>query len=221
MTTRLSNLQDKLDEITATTRSLVQPERLAVGERAVEDLFASGAEGRILSAGAKSPAFELPDYSGNRVRSADLLALGPLVITFFRGRWCPYCVTELEAWRDLYADIRDRGGLVVAISPQTVRQNDFTASQHSLPFPVLSDAGCKVAANFGLAYSVPKYHQQYYRSILVNVPFVNGDDSWRLPLPATFVVGQDGTILFSEAHADFKVRPEPEGVLAALPVVLR
>jgi peroxiredoxin len=130
-------------------------------------------------------------------------------------------VTELEAWRDLYADIRDRGGLVVAISPQTVRQNDFTASQHSLPFPVLSDAGCKVAANFGLAYSVPKYHQQYYRSILVNVPFVNGDDSWRLPLPATFVIGQDGTILFSEAHADFKVRPEPEAVLAALPVALR
>jgi hypothetical protein len=75
-----------------------------------------------------------------------------------------------------------------------------------------------VAANFGLAYSVPPYHQQHYRSMLVNVPFVNGDDSWRLPLPATFVAGQDSTILFSEAHADFKVRPEPEGVLAALPV---
>ena len=217
MTTRLSNLQDKLDEITANTRELVQAERLAVGERAIEDLFVSGAEKRVLPVGAKAPDFALPDYSGHTVRSGDLLALGPLVVSFFRGRWCAYCVTELEAWRDLYAQVRERGGLVVAISPQTVRQNDFTASQHSLPFPLLSDAGCDVAAKFGLAYSVPLYHQNYYRSILVNIPFVNGDDSWRLPLAATFVLDQDGTVRFSEAHADFKVRPEPEDVLAALP----
>jgi peroxiredoxin len=174
-----------------------------------------------LKKGAKAPAFELPDYSGRVVRSRDLLALGPLVVTFFRGRWCPYCVTELEAWRDLYAAVRERGGLVAAISPQTVRQNDFTASQHSLPFPVLSDAGCRVAETFGLAYSVPPFQQQYYRSILVNVPFVNGDESWRLPLPATVVIGQDATVLFSEAHADFKVRPEPDEVLAALPITQR
>ncbi len=221
MTTRLSNLQDKLDEITANTRELVQAERLAVGERAIEDLFASGAENRVLPVGAKAPEFALPDYSGHTVRSADLLALGPLVVSFFRGRWCAYCVTELEAWRDLYAGVRERGGLVVAISPQTVRQNDFTASQHSLPFPILSDAGCDVAAKFGLAYSVPLFHQNYYRSILVNIPFVNGDDSWRLPLAATFVLDQDGTVRFSEAHADFKVRPEPEDVLAALPAPRR
>lgn len=221
MTTRTSNLQDKLDEITANTRELVQADRLAIGEKAVADLFASGAEGRILKKGAKAPPFELPDYSGHMVRSRDLLALGPLVVTFFRGRWCPYCVTELEAWRELYAEIRERGGLVVAISPQTVRQNDFTASQHSLPFPVLSDAGCAVAGSFGLAYHVPPFQQQYYRSILVNVPFVNGDDTWRLPLPATLVLGQDSTVLFSEAHADFKVRPEPDEVLAALPLPQR
>ncbi len=221
MTTRLSNLQDKLDEITANTRELVQAERLAVGERAIEDLFASGAESRVLPVGAKAPGFALPDYSGHTVRSADLLALGPLVVSFFRGRWCAYCVTELEAWRDLYAGVRERGGLVVAISPQTVRQNDFTASQHSLPFPILSDPGCEVAGKFGLAYSVPLFHQNYYRSILVNIPFVNGDDSWRLPLAATFVLDQDGTVRFSEAHADFKVRPEPEDVLAALPTPRR
>jgi peroxiredoxin len=221
MITRLKNLQDKLDEITENTRELVQAERLAVGERAIDDLFRSGAEDRVLQIGTKAPAFELPDYSGHVVRSTDLLALGPLVVSFFRGRWCPYCVTELEEWRDLYSEIRERGALVVAISPQTVRQNDFTASQHSLPFPVLSDAGCKVAAGFGLAYGVQPFHQQYYRSILVNIPFVNGDESWRLPLPATFVIGQDGTILFAEAHADFKVRPEPEEVLAALPAPAR
>ena len=97
-----TTLQDQLDEITTNTRHLVQQERLAVGERAVADLFDSGIEDRILPVGAIAPEFELKDTAGRLVRSADLLALGPLVVKFFRGRWCPYCVTELEAWRDLY-----------------------------------------------------------------------------------------------------------------------
>jgi len=215
------NLQDQLDEITANTRLLVQPERLEVSERAVIDLFQSGLENRILPVGAKAPEFALPDSTGPMVRSTDLLALAPLVIDFFRGRWCPYCVTELEAWRGLYPQLREMGALLVAISPQTVRQNDFMAGQHSLPFPLLSDAGCSVAEKFGLAYHVPEYHQHYYRSILVNVPFVNGDETWRLPLPATYVVDRDGTIVFAEAHADFRVRPEPTEILDVLRNICR
>lgn len=210
------NLQDQLDEITANTRLLVQPERLEVSERAVTDLFSSGAENKILPAGAKAPEFALHDSTGPLVHSTDLLSLGPLVIDFFRGRWCPYCVTELEAWRSLYPQLREVGALMVAISPQTVRQNDFTAGQHSLPFPLLADAGCEVAEKFGLVYEVPEFHRQYYRSILVNVPFVNGDESWRLPLPATYVIDRNGVILFAEAHADFRVRPEPTEVLDIL-----
>src|ERR1700733_12702968 len=163
--TMATSLQDQLDEITANTRHLVQPERLAVGERAVEELFASGIEERILPVGAVAPEFALKDASGRLVRSADLLALGPLVIKFFRGRWCSYCVTELEAWRDLYGTLREREGLMVAIGPQTQRQSDFMAGQHGLPFPVLSDPGNTVAEQFGLVYSIPEYHQVYYRSI--------------------------------------------------------
>src|SRR5579862_6016395 len=105
----MARLQDQLDGITANTRKLVQPERLETSERAIADLYASGAEDRILAVGAKAPAFALPDGSNRLVRSADLLALGPLIINFFRGRWCPYCITELEAWRDLYSAIRERG----------------------------------------------------------------------------------------------------------------
>ena len=99
-------LQDQLDEITANTRKLVQAERLAIGERAVEELFASGIEDRILPVGAIAPEFALQDSHGKLVRSRDLLAVGPLVIDFFRGRWCSYCVTELETWRDLYSRLR-------------------------------------------------------------------------------------------------------------------
>jgi peroxiredoxin len=211
-----TSLQDQLDEITANTRQLVPAERLAVSERAVEELFETGIEEKILPVGATAPQFALRDGAGRLVRSTDLLALGPLVIKFFRGRWCSYCVTELEAWRDLYERVRERGGLLVAISPQTERQNDFMVAQHRLPFPLLSDPGCELAEKFGLAYTVPEPLRDYYLSILVNLPFVNGESSWRLPLPATYVIGKNGKVVLAEAHADFRVRPEPEEALAAL-----
>jgi peroxiredoxin len=211
----MTSLQDQLDEITANTRNLVQPERLAVGERAAAELFESGIEDRILPVGALAPQFELNDATGRLVRSQDMLALGPLVVKFFRGRWCSYCATELETWRDLYGQIRERGGLLVAISPQTERQSDFMAGQHGLPFPLLSDPGCALAEKFGLVYTVPAYQRDYYTSTMVNLPFINGDKSWKLPLPATYVIGKDRKILFAEAHADFRVRPEPDEALAA------
>ena len=210
-----ATLQDQLDEITARTRHLVQAERLAVGERAVAELFASGIEEKILPVGALAPEFALNDATGRLVRSRDLLALGPLVIKFFRGRWCPYCITELESWRDLYGQLREREGLMVAIGPQIERQSDFMAGQHGLPFPVLSDPGCTLAEKFGLVYTVPEYLRTYYLSILVNIPFVNGEASWRLPLPATYVISREGRVVLAEAHADFRVRPEPEEALAA------
>src|SRR5208282_6944205 len=221
----MTALQDQLDEITANTRNLVQPERMAVSERAVAELFASGSEGKILPVGAVAPEFTLNDASGRTVRSADLLALGPLVLNFFRGRWCAYCVTELEAWRDLYPTLRESGALLAAIGPQTARQSDFMAGQHGLPFPVLTDAGCVLAEQFGLAYTIPAYHRDYFRSILVNIPFVNGtekkgtekgsDQSWRLIIPATYVLSRDRRVLYARAYADFRVRPEPGEALAA------
>jgi peroxiredoxin len=211
-----TSLQDQLDEITANTRHLVQADRLAISERAVQELLLTGIEERILPIGATAPQFKLKDSNSRWVRSADLFDLGPLVIKFFRGRWCPYCMTELETWRDLYGQLRERGALLVAVSPQVERQSDFMAGQHGLPFPILSDAGNKMAEQFGLVYTLPEYMRDYYRSILVNIPFVNGDQSWRLPLPATYVIGKDGAVLFAEAHADFRMRSEPEEVLAAL-----
>jgi peroxiredoxin len=187
---------------------------MAVGERAVRELFDTGIEDKILPVGATAPEFTLKDATGRPIRSADLLALGPLVIKFFRGRWCPYCITELEAWRDLHDRLREAGALLVAMSPQTQRQSDFMVGQHTLPFPVLSDPGCAVAEKFGLAYTIPDYHRDYYRSVLVNIPFINGDQSWRLVLPATYVLARDGRVVYAEAHADFRVRPEPEEALA-------
>jgi len=222
------SLQDRLDSITARTRTLVQPERLAISERAIAELLATGIESRVLAVGCGSPEFALVEAkTGRLVRSSDLLALGPVVVKFFRGRWDPYCVTELEAWRDLHAKLRARNALLVAISPQNRRQNDFTAQQHGLPFPILSDPEALTAHQFGVAHTIPLALRRYYRSILVNIPFANcglsydtaPDSAWTLPLPATFLILPDdstGTIAYANAHADPRVRPEPEEVLTLL-----
>jgi peroxiredoxin len=223
-----NKLQDQLDAITARTRTLVQPDRLAISEGVAAELLATGIEDRILRAGSPAPAFTLRDAQTNQpVSSNDLLALGPVIVKFFRGRWDPYCVTELETWRDLYPQLRAQGAMVVAISPQTRRQNDFAVQQHSLPFPVLSDPGSLVAAQFGIAHTIPEHARKYFRSILVNIPFANSglsyetapDSAWRLPLPGLFLIRPDaatGTIAFAQAFADPRVRPEPGDLLALL-----
>ena len=231
-TSKLPKLQDQLDAITARTRTLVQPDRLAISEGVAADLFATGIEDRILPVGSPAPEFTLQGaQSGNQpskpVHSSDLLALGPVILKFFRGRWDPYCVTELETWRDLYPTVRERGAILVAISPQTRRQNDFAVQQHELKFPLLSDPGSTVAAQFGIAHTVPDHVRKYFRSILVNIPFANSgltyetapDSAWRLPLPGLFLIqpdGKTGTIAFAQAFADPRVRPEPADLLALL-----
>ena len=217
-------LQQQLDQITATTRALVQPERLARTDQVVAELGATGIEAQIAAPGSQAPSFSLPAANGKLVRSADLLALGPLVLKFFRGRWCPYDMTELEAWQALLPTLRQatrgRPALFVAISPQTPRQNAFTAENQAKPggltFPILSDPGCGLADQLGTGYTVPEPTRFWYRSMLVNIPLINGDDAWRLPLPATVILNQAGTVLYAEGYADHRRRPDPQAALEVL-----
>ncbi len=182
--------------------------------RAVEELKQSGITKRALQSGVKAPSFELTDHNGKLVRSSELLASGPLVFCFFRGRWCPFCVGQMEAMNAIYLQIRESGASLVAISPQTVHQSYLMADQHKLRFPLLNDAGNKVAHEFGLAYRVPDYQQEIYRRVFVNLPFVNGDDSWELPIPATYILARDGTVPYASANPDYTERPEPEDILS-------
>ena len=209
-------LRFRLAEIRANTRALLSPEHLAPVDRAIAELQQSGIAQRALAVGAAAPAFELPDQNGKVIRSAELLQSGPLIVTFYRGRWCPYCVATLEMWQQFLPRVEAAGAHLVAISPQKPQHTFFTADQHHLRFPVLSDAGNLMARQFGLIYRLPDYLEQHYRRVFINLPNSNGDQSWELPIPATYVMGRDGVIKYVFANADFTVRAEPEGVLAAL-----
>jgi len=194
----------------------VPAEIQAIHSRAVEELKQSGIAERALQSGSQSPSFELSDHDGKLVRLADLLATGRLVICFIRGRWCPFCVGQVEAMNAIYSQIKESGASLVAISPQTVHQSYLMADQHKLRFPLLSDAGSKVAQAFGLAYCAPDYQQEIYRRVFVNLPFVNGDESWQLPVPATYILDGNGTVSYASANPDYTDRPEPSEILARL-----
>lgn len=199
----------------------VPPEIQAIHERAILEIRDSGITERTLRSGDKAPDFDLSDQNGTLVRAADLLRKGKLVICFFRGRWCPFCVGQLEAMNAIYAQVQRMGASILAISPQTVHQVYLMADQHRLRFPLLSDSGNKVAVQFGLVYRVPEYQQEIYQRAFVNLPFANGDSSWELPIPAVYIVGQDSTILHAAANADYTERPEPNEILRILSAVNR
>lgn len=210
-----------LREILAERKELiakyVPPETQAVHAQAVAELKARHLAANVLPVGAKVPAFELQDHDGKIVSSSDLLAKGRLVLAFIRGRWCPFCVGQMEAMNLIVPRIEQAGGATfVAISPQTVKQSFFMHDQHKLRFPLLSDVGNKVARQFGLTYRVPALQEAIYRRAFMNLPFTNGDESWELPIPATFILGRDGTILFASANEDYTERPEPEDILSEL-----
>jgi peroxiredoxin len=194
----------------------VPRETQAVHARVIADLKAARVAEKVLRVGSETPAFELKDHNGKTVSSADLLNKGLLVICFFRGRWCPFCVGQLEAMNLLVAQIVQAGASIVAISPQTVQQSFFMVDQHKLRFPLLSDAGNQVARQFGLVYRVPDEQQDIYRRSFVNLPFANADSSWELPIPATFIVDRDGTVLYASADEDYTQRAEPLEILQQL-----
>jgi peroxiredoxin len=210
------SLAHQLDQLTAKLRAMVPAERLAVVDLSAEELIHSGLANRALKAGDRAPSFELPDGDGMLWRSEDLLRGGPLAIVFYRGRWCAYCNAQLSTLQEIHPKIAEAGASLVAISPQTQKHSYMTRDMHKLRFPVLSDQGNQVARKFGLVYRLSPELQAMYESIMTKLPGYNGDQSWELPLATTYVVQQDGKILWARVDADWRKRPEPGEMLQAL-----
>lgn len=214
-------LQDKLDAFKADFEAgkppySVPPAVIETMHRATAELIATGAAGRALKAGDTAPAFTLEDPDGKPVSSHDLLSHGPLVVSFYRGVWCPYCNMELQALEEALPAFTALGASLVAISPQRPVNSRKSVRQNGLSFPILSDSRNDVAAAFGLRFALPDYLIELYKSLHNDLPAFNGDASWTLPMPARFVIAQDSTVLYAEVNPDYTRRPEPEAMLPAL-----
>lgn len=210
-------LQDKLDAVKAEFETNMAPsEVVAVLHRATDELIAANAPGKALKAGDRAPEFTLPDTDGKLVSSRDLLASGPLVITFYRGVWCPYCNLDLQALEAARPEITARGASLVAISQQTAPNSRKSQRQNNLGFPILSDLGGEVGAKFGIRWTAPDYLREVHKALGADLTQFNGEDSWTLPMPGRYVIGQDGMIAYAEINADYTRRPEPSEIFPIL-----
>lgn len=177
---------------------------------------AAGLAERSRRTGQAAPDFTLPDAAGRPVALAELLKSGPVVLVFYRGNWCPYCDVQLRAYDEALPQFQQYGATLVAVSPQTPELTQLTAEEKSLRFPVLSDAGNAVARQYGLAYAVGDAVYETLRGVGIDLAAHNGDASGELPLTGTFVIARDGRIAWSLVEADFKQRPDPALIVAAL-----
>lgn len=214
-------LQDKLDAFKADFeggRFPLKPpkEALDTMRRATAELIASGQAQHGKRAGEAAPEFTLADPDGKPVSSRNLLAKGPLVVSFYRGVWCPYCNLELQALQANLSEIAARGASLVAISPQTAPNSRKSQRDNKLAFPILSDVKSEVANAFGIRFALPDDLVALYKSFKNDLPAFNDDPSWVLPMPARYVIGRDGIIAYAEVNPDYTRRPDPSELLPVL-----
>jgi peroxiredoxin len=214
-------LQDRLDAFKADFVSGRLPfkptkEVLDAMHRATAQLIESGQAQRAKKAGDLAPEFALTDSDGKPVSSRELLAKGPLVVSFYRGVWCPYCNMELQALQAALPEIAARGASLVAISPQTAANSRKSQRHNNLGFPILSDAKSEVANAFGVRFALQDYLIEVYKGFNNNLPVVNEDPAWVLPMPARFVIGTDGIVAYAEVNPDYTQRPDPSELLPVL-----
>ncbi|NEP04203.1 MAG: AhpC/TSA family protein [Okeania sp. SIO2G4] len=184
--------------------------------KAVVDLANSDIVDNSLKVGEKVPNFSLPNAVGKIVELNSLLVESPVVISFYRGGWCPYCNMELRGLQKYLPQITELGAKLIAISPETADNSLSTTEKNELTFEVLSDRGNQVAKEFGLVFQLPEELRPIYQSFGIDLPAYNGDESFELPIPATYVVASDGTIIHAFVNPDYTQRLDPEEIINVL-----
>ncbi len=182
---------------------------------------ADQAANRALGVGDRAPDFALPDAMGQTVRLETLLVDGPVVLTFYRGAWCPYCNTQLRDYQEALAQFEAAGARLVAVSPQSPDSSVSMAERNDLAYSVLSDAGGRVSSAYGLLFRVDDQTRARYQAVGVDLERYHGaapgtDAAWALPVPATYVIDRSGTIRAAFVEADYTQRASPRQVLDAL-----
>jgi peroxiredoxin len=208
-------VREELDELREKSSENASPDRIRIQEQGIEEVRKSGVIEKALKVGDRAPDFALPDATGKTVKLSELLSRGPVVVTWYRGGWCPYCNIALRGFHKSLPEIRAAGANLVAISPETPDNSLSTTEKNHLDFAVLSDRGSNVARAYGVSYKIPKVIAEQFQGRL-DLPKYNGDDSGELPLGVTYVIDREGIIRYAFVDADYRKRAEPTDVLAAL-----
>ena len=202
-------------------RARATEEVRAAYDEFLQRMDAAQVAAQALQPGAPMPAFLLPNAEGRLVHSDDLLAHGPLIVTFIRGQWCPYCAMTLDALEAALPGIVANGATLVAMTPETGGRALLTQQQHGLNYQILVDVDLAVAMEFGIVFKTPPLYGALLNSRGIDIAARSGNPAWLLPVPATFLIAQNGTIARAWVNPDFTHRPEPEEILSALQTLPR
>jgi peroxiredoxin len=209
-------LQDELDALRERCYESTPQHISRVRQEAIEDLVSSGIAERAVRAGDYAPRFRLRDPDGKSISSDDLLDRGPVLVVFYRGRWCPYCCLDLRAFEAVARDLRSTGVSIVAVSPQTASESGATERMHNLSFPCLVDMGGRVARAFGLRWRLSQELRAAELETGLDLAAVNGEPSWTLTMPARYVIGPDGIVEYADISADYTRRGDPTELFPVL-----
>ena len=210
------SLTQDLAQFAAKMKDQLPAEAQVAMAQAGSEIAQLGIEDRSLKVGDAIPPVTLPNALGKSVAVPDLLKAGPVVIAFYRGGWCPYCNMELRALQQALPAIKAQGAQLVAIAPETPDNSLSTQEKNDLSFEVLSDVGNQVARAFGLVFTLPEYLRPLYQNFGIDLEAYNGDSSFELPVPATYVVDTTGTIVHAFVNVDYTQREDPDNIVAAL-----
>jgi peroxiredoxin len=209
-------LKEELDARRAQFLQSAPKEKIEAYQRGVDELAASGAAARAVQRGDMAPDFTLTNAKGAPVTLSRLLAQGPVVLTFYRGGWCPYCNLHLRAYQKALPEIRAAGGQLVAVTPEPPDKSLTTAEKNALEFEVLSDVKGEAGRAYRLFFDLSEELRQLYAASGNDLSKWNADGEWHLPMPATYVIGQDGRVTFAFVDAEYRNRAEPADLVAAV-----
>ncbi|MGP7818647.1 peroxiredoxin-like family protein [Niallia sp. 01092] len=214
----MSTLQEEINQYKESFKKKAPLKKQNMMEQATKELADSGiAKG--LKVNDQAPNFTLKDATGADITLYEELEKGPVILTFYRGAWCPYCNLELKAYQRVLPAIKEAGAQLIAISPQTPDASLTTKEKNELEFFVLSDPNGSTAENYNLLFKMPDFLIEIYKQSGLDVPAHNGNDAWKLPVPATFLIDQNGNIQFANVDPDYRNRVEPAEMVALLTAV--
>jgi len=211
----LPPVEKELNEYKRAFEKKVPADLVKTYEEGIELVRKSGVLEKAIKVGDKAPDFELPDATGKTVKLSELTANGPVVLTWYRGGWCPYCNIQLRGMQKLLPEMKAAGATLLALSPEKPDNSLSTAEKNKLEFIVLSDKSNTAARKFGVVYKLPEKVADSFKE-RIDLAKLNGDDSMELPLAATYVIDAEGKVRYAFIDADYRKRAEPKDVLEAV-----
>ncbi|HBV15927.1 peroxiredoxin-like family protein [Chryseobacterium carnipullorum] len=212
----MNSLAQQIDELNHTLSSQLPIEVLQAFRKSIEELKTSNLEKSSLKVGDKMPEFSLPNTFGQMISSREILKKEKMILTFYRGNWCPYCNLELRSLQENLSLIKNKNSFLVAVSPQTLHYSKTTVEENELGFDVLTDAGNAFAKKLGIVFQLPDFLLPYYESLGIDLTEFNGNEDNMLPIPAVFVVDRNGYIIFRFLDVNYMNRLDIEELIKVL-----